>query len=152
MNAQRRARGGQRRATIRNGLMFFLADDLSSAKPVPEEDRGEYALGIALVHYSMGAGIKKFKERGEAGVTKELTQMHDGRVPPHEGIADEGREDEFPIIAYVSEGEAGSICEGPNVCRRLEAEGRLDKAGDYVAYCINGGSFHCRSDQRSQRT
>ncbi len=59
------------------GLMFFLADNLSNAKPVPEEDREEYALGIALVHYSMGAGIKKFKERGEAGVTKELTQMHD---------------------------------------------------------------------------
>ncbi len=77
MNAQRRARGGQRRATICNGLMFFLADNLSDAKPIPEEDREEYALGIALVHYSMGAGIKKFKERGEAGGTKELTQMHD---------------------------------------------------------------------------
>jgi len=32
---------------------------------------------VALVHYSMSAGIKKFKEKGEAGVTKELTQMHD---------------------------------------------------------------------------
>jgi hypothetical protein len=77
MNARRRVRGGQRRATICNGLMFFLVDDLSDTKPVPDEDREEYALGIALVHYSMGAGIKKFKERGEAGVTKELTQMHD---------------------------------------------------------------------------
>jgi hypothetical protein len=77
MNAQRRARGSKRHATIHNGLMFFLADNLSNAKPFPEDDREEYALGIALVHYSMGAGIKKFKERGEAGVTKELTQMHD---------------------------------------------------------------------------
>jgi hypothetical protein len=34
-------------------------------------------LGVALVHYSMNAGIKKFKAKGEAGVTKELTQMHD---------------------------------------------------------------------------
>jgi hypothetical protein len=57
--------------------MFFLADNLSNAKPVPEEDREEYALGIALVHYSNGAGIKKLKEIEEAGVTKELTQMHD---------------------------------------------------------------------------
>jgi hypothetical protein len=57
--------------------MFFLADNLSNAKPIPEEDREEYALGITLMHYSMGAGIKKFKEREEAGVTKELTQMHD---------------------------------------------------------------------------
>jgi hypothetical protein len=77
MNARRRARGGQQRANIRDGLMFFLADDLSNAKPIPEEDREEYALAIALMHYSMGAGIKKFKERGEAGVAKELTQMHD---------------------------------------------------------------------------
>jgi hypothetical protein len=77
MNAQRRARDSQQRATIRNRLMFFLADNLSNAKPIPEEDREEYTLGIALLHYSMGAGIKKFKERGEAGVTKELTQMHD---------------------------------------------------------------------------
>ncbi len=77
MNAQMRARGSQGHATIHDRLMFFSADDLSNAKPVPEEDREEYALGIVLVHYSMGAGIKKFKERGEAGVTKELTQMHD---------------------------------------------------------------------------
>ncbi len=56
--------------------MLFLANNLSDAKPVPEEDREEYALGIAHVHYSMGVGIKIFKERGEAGVTKELTQMH----------------------------------------------------------------------------
>jgi hypothetical protein len=77
MYAQRRARGSQRRTTIRNGLMLFLVDNLSNAKPIPEEDREEHALGIALVHYSMGAGIKMFKERGEAGVTKELTQMHD---------------------------------------------------------------------------
>jgi hypothetical protein len=77
MYVRRRARGGQRCATIRDGLMLFSADDLSNAKPVPEEDREEHALGIALMHYSMGAGIKMFKERGEAGVTKELTQMHD---------------------------------------------------------------------------
>ena len=28
----------------------------------------------------MNAGIKKFKEKGKAGVTKELTQMHDMNV------------------------------------------------------------------------
>jgi hypothetical protein len=80
MYTRRRARGGQQRATIRDGLMLFLADDLSDAKPIPEEDREEHVLGIALVHYSLGAGIKMFKERGEAGVTKELTQMHDMNV------------------------------------------------------------------------
>jgi hypothetical protein len=28
----------------------------------------------------MGAGIEKFREKGEAGMTKELTQMHDMNV------------------------------------------------------------------------
>jgi hypothetical protein len=75
--AERQARrGGPRWALIRKGCIFFLADDLSDAKPIPEEYREEFALGVALVHYSMNTGIKKFKEKGKAGVTKELTQMH----------------------------------------------------------------------------
>ena len=49
--------------------MFFSTDELNDAKPVAEADREEYALGIALVHYSMNAGIKRSKEKGEAGVT-----------------------------------------------------------------------------------
>jgi hypothetical protein len=56
--------------------MPFSAKDLSNAKLVVEEDQEKWALGVALVHYSMGAEIKKFWERGKAGVTKELTQMH----------------------------------------------------------------------------
>jgi hypothetical protein len=40
--------------------MFFSAEDLSNAMPIPEDNRLEWVLGIALVHYSMKAGIKKF--------------------------------------------------------------------------------------------
>jgi hypothetical protein len=76
MAARQARRGGQRWALIRNGCVFFSSDDLSNAKPIPKEDREEFALGVSLVHYSMNAGIKKFKAKGEAGVTKELTQMH----------------------------------------------------------------------------
>ena len=72
--------GGQRQALICDGCVFFSSDYLSEAKPIPEEDREEFALGVALVHYSMNAGIKKFKAKGNAGVTKELTQMHDMNV------------------------------------------------------------------------
>ena len=36
------------------------AEDLSNAMPIPEDNRLEWVLGIALVHYSMKAGIKKF--------------------------------------------------------------------------------------------
>ncbi len=59
MNA-RQAKGGQSQATICKGLMFFLAEDLSNANPIPEDDRLEWVLGVALVHYSMKAGIEKF--------------------------------------------------------------------------------------------
>ncbi len=76
----RQAKGGQSQATVHGGLMFFLAEDLSNAKPIPEGDRLEWALGVALVHYSIKAGIKKFQDRGEAGVSKELTQMHNMEV------------------------------------------------------------------------
>jgi hypothetical protein len=62
--------------------MFFLAEDLNNTKPIPEGGRLEWALGVALVHYSMKAGIKKFQDRGKAGVSKELTQMHDMEVFP----------------------------------------------------------------------
>jgi hypothetical protein len=76
MAARQARREGERWALIRYGCVFFSSDDLSNAKPIPEEDREEFALEVALVHYSMNAGIKKFKAKGEAGVTKELTQMH----------------------------------------------------------------------------
>ncbi len=41
------------------------------------EDHIEWVLGVALAQYLMGAGIKRFQEKGEEGMTKELTQMHD---------------------------------------------------------------------------
>ncbi len=80
MAARQARRGGQCRALICNGCVFFSSDNLSVAKSIPEEDREEFALGVALVHYSMNVGIKKFKAKGKAGVTKELTQMHDMNV------------------------------------------------------------------------
>ncbi len=80
MAARQTKRGGPRRALICNRCIFFSADDLSIAKPISKEDREEFALGVALVHYLMNAGIRKFKAKGEAGVTKEFTQMHDMSV------------------------------------------------------------------------
>jgi hypothetical protein len=62
---------------IHNGVCFlFLDNSLSNTKPIPEKDRYKYALGVDLVTYLIGVGIKKFQEQREAGVRKELTQMH----------------------------------------------------------------------------
>ncbi len=49
--ARRTAQGGQCRAIIRDGFWCFLAKDLHNAKPIPEEDHKEYALGVAMVQY-----------------------------------------------------------------------------------------------------
>ncbi len=57
-----------------------MEEDLSNTKPILEVDSLEWALGVALVHYSMKARIKKFQDRGEAGMSKELTQMHSMEV------------------------------------------------------------------------
>ncbi len=35
---------------------------------------------MVLLQHSLGAGIKKFRGRGESGVSKELKQMHDMNV------------------------------------------------------------------------
>ncbi len=78
--ARRAKRGGPRWALIPDGCVFFSADNLSNAKPIPKKDREEFALGVALMLYSVNAGIRKFKAKGKAGVTKELTQMHDMSV------------------------------------------------------------------------
>lgn len=38
MRSRREARGGPRRATIRDGTMFFTADTLNNAQPIPTKD------------------------------------------------------------------------------------------------------------------
>ncbi len=65
------------RATIRDSVMCFSAQDVEDAEPMAEEDCDEFALGVALSTYGLGAGIKKFGEKGLTSVRKELKQMYD---------------------------------------------------------------------------
>jgi hypothetical protein len=105
-NKTRQAKGGQSGATIRNGLMFFLAEDLSDAKPIPEDNRLEWALGVALVHYSIKAGIYKFQDRGKVGVSKELTQMHGIEVfcsVRRDALTKEERTKAFASLMFLKE-------------------------------------------------
>ncbi len=64
MNARRMARGGPCRATLRDGVVLLSDADLSDARPIPVEDWEEYALGVILRQYSIGAGLKKFRNTG----------------------------------------------------------------------------------------
>jgi hypothetical protein len=92
--------------------MFFLAEDLSDAKPIPEDDRLEWALGVALVNYSMKTGIKKFQDRGEAGVSKELIQMHDMEVfclVIRDLLTKEQRTKAFPSLMFLKEKRDHSV-------------------------------------------
>jgi hypothetical protein len=128
MAARRARRGGQRRALIRNGCVFFSSDDLSDAKPIPKEDREEFALGVALVHYLMNEGIKKFKAKGEAGVTKELTQMHDMNVfRPIEvkSLTHDKIKKALSLLMFLKEKRDGSVK------ARMCADGRKQKDGTW---------------------
>ena len=58
LHARKAARGGPKRAILRDGVMMFSADDVSDAKPIPIEVRLEYAFGVILLQYSIGAGLK----------------------------------------------------------------------------------------------
>jgi hypothetical protein len=116
-------RGGQRRALIRDGYVFFSSDNLSNAKPIPEKGREEFALGVALVHYSMNAGIKKFKEKGEAGVTKELTQMHDMEM---ESTTYDEKKKALSSLMFLKE-KRDSL-----VKARMCADGRKQKDGTWA--------------------
>jgi hypothetical protein len=128
MAARQARRGGQCWALIRNGCVFFSSDDLSNAKLIPEEDREEFALGFALVHYSMNAGIKKFKAKGEAGVTKELTQMHDMNVfcPIEvESLTYDEKKKALLLLMFLKEKRDSSVK------ARMCADGRKQKDGTW---------------------
>ena len=118
MAARQARRGGQRRALIRNRCVFFSSDDLSNAKPIPKEDREEFARRVALVHYSMNAGIKKFKAKGKAGVTKELTQMHNinvFRLIEVESLNYDKKKKALSLLMFLKE-KKGQFGKGMNVC------------------------------------
>ncbi len=70
MAAWKCARGGNGRAIIWEGLMFFSDDHLNDAKPIPVEDQLNWVLGVALAQYLITAGLQNLKEKGEAGVNK----------------------------------------------------------------------------------
>ena len=53
MAARRTARGGARRAILRDGVVLFSDADLNDARPIPVEDRDEYAFGVILQQYSI---------------------------------------------------------------------------------------------------
>ncbi len=80
MAARCHARCGERRAIIREGVMFFLCDYLCNAQPVLIDNWLESVLGVALAQCLITAGLKKFKDKGKQGVMKEITQMHDMSV------------------------------------------------------------------------
>ena len=54
LHARKVARGGPKRAMIRDGVMMFTVDDVSDAKPIPVEDRLEYAFVVILQHNPLG--------------------------------------------------------------------------------------------------
>jgi hypothetical protein len=74
-------------------------------------------------HYLMGVGIQKFQERGKAGVTKELTQMHsiDVFCQVRNGIADQRGEGKSSRVPHVPKGIIRWVSKGKNVHKWTKA-------------------------------
>jgi hypothetical protein len=73
-----RSGAGTRKQRPYDQFTFFSqAERVNRAKPIPRDEWEEWAIGMALIQYSIKAGLKKFGVRGEAAVTKELKQLHD---------------------------------------------------------------------------
>jgi hypothetical protein len=91
---------------------MLSTNDLSDAKPVAVEDREEFALGVIFQQYLIGAGLKKFGEQGEQGITKKLTQLHNMEVfcPIHkEALTNEERAKAMSSLMFLKEKHNKSI-------------------------------------------
>ncbi len=153
MAARREARGVPRQALIHDGCVFFSKDKLSNAKPIPDAVTEEYTLGFAIVHYSMSMGIKKFKEKGEEGVTKELTQMHNMqvlRLIKEESLTYNEKKKALLLLMFLRE-KRDRIVKWAYVCQRSQTTGWLpDKRRDYVTKRFHGIGVHYRCSGRTQ--
>jgi hypothetical protein len=110
--ARQAAQGKPCQAIIQDGVMLFSDNSLSDAKPIPVEDREEFALGVIQQQCSIGAGIKKFGKRAEHRVTKELTQLHDMEVfqPIHKSdLSSEERSKAVSSLMFLKEKRDKSI-------------------------------------------
>jgi hypothetical protein len=123
-------------------------ENLRNAKPISEKDREEFALGVALMHYSMNTGIKKFETKGKAGVTKELAQMHNMSVfRPIKVVSLTYNERKKALLSLMFLKEKRDSSVKVHMCAdgRKQKGWHLVKTRDYVAGGGNGvGVHHCR--------
>ncbi len=126
MNA-RQANGVQSRATIRDSLMFFLAEDLSNTKPIQRQQARVGARGNAspLLHDGRNQEVSgQGQSRSEQGAHTDA--QHEIVLPGHKRFADQGREDKSHHITDVPQGEKGPLGKGKNVCQWTKTERGLD--------------------------
>ena len=95
----------------------------------------------------MNAGVKKFKLKGVAGVTKELTQMHNMNVfrPTEvESLTYEKKKKALSSLMFLKEKRDSSVK------ARMCAAGHLGKAGHYITDSGNRVGVHHRCYQRAR--
>ena len=115
-------------------------------KPIPDEDREEFALGVALVHYLMNAGIKiesKGQSRSDQGAHS--NSRHEHVLPNQGGNPDLLQKEESALVAHVPQEEKGQFSEVAYMRQqRAQAEGRhLVETRDYIAHGGNEiGAYH----------
>jgi hypothetical protein len=96
----------------------------------------------------MNAGIKKFKEKGEAGVTKELTQMHDMNVfrpIKVESLTYDKKKKALSLLMFLKEKRDSSVK------ARMCADGRKQKDGTWSKQETTSPTHHCYRRARGSR-
>ena len=82
-------------------------------EPMTEEDKDEHILGMILAQqFMMHVGLKKFGDRGEKAVTKELTQLHDlvAFLPVKaDELSDEERKEALAALMFLTEKRDGTV-------------------------------------------
>ena len=92
----------------------------------------------------MKAGIKKFQDRGKAGVSKELTQMHDMEVlcpVTRDSLTKEERRKAVTSLMFLKEKRDHS--EKARMCADIRKQrGVWKKTGQDTPHHVNGGRLY----------
>jgi hypothetical protein len=127
--------GSERHVIICNGLCLFAGDSLSDTKPIPIKDWEEHALGVALVFYLIGVGIKNQgtgRSRSDQRAHSDAQYEHERILSSHVRVAEHGREEEGISLAHVPQGEAGHVHQSMNVRQWTRTAQQLKEEGHHV--------------------
>ncbi|KAL7461401.1 hypothetical protein ACHAXS_001822 [Conticribra weissflogii] len=81
-------------------------NDERNITPMTELEITEHIMGVVFTQYSLRAGLRKFKERGEEALHQELKQLHDMDVfvpVPESSLSPQQKEKALSTVTFIKE-------------------------------------------------